>query len=310
MRFVVFGAGAVGGYYGAMLQAGGHDVVFVARGATLEALRARGLRIEQPGGPLVARPVHATATLETTAPADVVLVCVKSHDTAAAAVAIGPIVRSETIVLSLQNGVENESILARALGLPPLLVAYTQIGVAAREPGVIDYSGRGEIYLGEADGTASERATTVAAACEAAGIPCRVRTDILVGLWHKLAWNAGFNVVSTLVDATVGEIVDDPGLAALTTDAMAEVDAVATALGIPVRRDRLPRVLAESRDGLRDFATSMLQDRRRGRRLEVEGISGAVLRAARRTGVPVPTTRTLHALLTALDRRGERGAAG
>lgn len=303
MRFVVFGAGAVGGYYGALLRAAGHDVVFVARGATLAALRARGLRIERPEGPLVLPAVEATDRLAGVPPAEVVLVCVKSHDTRAAAEALRPVVGSGTVVVSLQNGVENETILAEVLGLPPLLVAFTQIGVAVREPGIVDYSGRGEIYLGEPDGTASERALGFAVACETAGIPCRVRTDILVGLWQKLAWNAGFNAVGTLADATVGAVVDDPALAALVVETMAEVDAVATALGIPVRRDRLPAVLRESREGLWDFATSMLQDRRRGSRLEVDGITGAVLRAAARAGVPAPTNRTLHALLLGLDRR-------
>lgn len=302
MRFVVFGAGAVGGYYGALLQAGGHDVVFVARGATLAALRRRGLRIERANGPIVLPSVEATDRLDGLAPADAVLVCVKSHDTRAAATALAPVVRPDTIVVSLQNGVENEGILADALGLPPLLVAFTQIGVAVREPGVVDYSGRGEIYVGEPDGSMTPRLQTFADACGTAGVTCRVRADILLGLWQKLAWNAGFNAVSTITDTTVGAIVDDAALAGVVTDAMAEVDAVATALGVPVRRHRLPAVLEESRRGLRDFATSMLQDRRRGSRLEVDGITGAVLRAAARTGVPVPTNRVLHALLTGLEK--------
>ncbi len=302
MRFVVVGAGAVGGYYGALLQRGGHAVTFVARGATLEALRARGLRIERPEGPIALASVEATDRLDGRPAADAALVCVKPHDTAAAAAALRPVVRPDTILVSLQNGVENEAILADALGLSPLLVAFTQIGVAVRAPGVVEYSGRGEIYVGEPDGRESARLAAFHAACEQADIRCRVRADILVGLWQKLAWNAGFNAVTTLADATVGEAVDDPALAALVTDAMAEVDAVATALGIPVRRERLRDVLDESRRGLRDFATSMLQDRRRGSRLEVDGITGAVLRAAASTGVPVPTNRTLHALLAGLGR--------
>jgi len=266
MRFIVFGAGAVGGYYGALLQTAGHDVTFVARGRTLEVLRRRGLRIERAGAPLVVPTVSATDVLASQHAADAVLVCVKSHDTTAAAGALRPAVRPDTIVVSLQNGVENEAILATALGLPPLLVAFTPIGVAVRAPGVVDYSGRGEIYVGEPDGSDSPRLRAFAEACASAGIPCRVRSDIMIGLWHKLAWNAGFNAVSTLADATVGALVDDPDGAALVRAVMSEVDAVATALGIPVRRDRLPTVLDDSRRGLRDFATSMLQDRRRGSR--------------------------------------------
>jgi 2-dehydropantoate 2-reductase len=302
MRVVVVGAGAVGGYYGALLHAGGHDVVFVARGATLAALQASGLRVERADGVLALAPVQAVATLEGRAPADVALICVKSHDTRAAAALLAPAVGPETIVLSLQNGVENEAILAEVLGIAPLLVAFTQIGVEATAPGVVAYSGRGEIYLGEPDGPVTTRATRIASVFEQAGIPCRVRPDILVGLWQKLAWNAGFNAVTTLSDTTVGRVVDDPALAALVVAAMREVDAVATARGIPVARGRLPGVMAESRRGLAEFATSMLQDRRRARPLEVDGINGAVLRAADRCGVPVPVNRALHGLLMGVTR--------
>jgi 2-dehydropantoate 2-reductase len=101
----------------------------------------------------------------------------------------------------------------------------------------------------------------------------------------------------------VGEVLDRPATRALVVAAMEEVDTVATALGIPVRRGRLAAVLDDSRRGLRDFATSMLQDRRRGRRLEWDAIGGAVLRAAGRTGVPVPVNRTLCGLLAGLDAR-------
>jgi 2-dehydropantoate 2-reductase len=312
MHVLVYGTGAVGGYFGALLGRGGHDVTLVARGANLDALRRDGLRVLLGGDDRVIHlhPVRAVERSADAPPADLVLVCVKSYDTPAAVPALRPIVRPETTILSLQNGVENETILAAGLGLPPLLVGLTRIGVELRAPGIVFYSGRGEILFGEPDGSESQRARALADAFTAAGVPHQLRRDVLVTAWEKLAWNAGFNAVTTLTDSTVREVLDLPSTRDLVVAAMEEVDAVAAAQGIAVRRRRTQTVLDDSLSGLPDFPTSMLQDRRRGRRLEHDAINGAVVRAAHRTGVPVPTNRFLLALLDRLDpwRRLQKGS--
>jgi 2-dehydropantoate 2-reductase len=297
MQILVHGAGAVGGYFGALLARGGHDVTFVARGENLAALRAHGLTVRLGSETLRIDTPRAVEMPADAPPPELVLVCVKSYDTPAAAAALRPAVRPDTIVLSLQNGVENEDILARTLGLPPLLIAFTRIGVALVAPATVEYSGRGSIHFGEPDGGESVRARRVAEALDAAGIPYRLRTDILAAAWEKLAWNAGFNAVTTLTRTTVAEVLAHPGSHDVVVAAMEEVDAVATALGIPVRRTRTPAVVEESATGLPDFHTSMLQDVLRGRRLEHDAINGAAVRAAARTGVPVPVNRFLVALL-------------
>lgn len=306
MHVLVHGTGAVGGYFGALLARGGCDVTFVARGENLAALRTRGLRVllGDPGRALELRPVRAVETPAVAGAADLVLVCVKSYDTRAAVEALRPAVGPETIVLSLQNGIENEALLAEGLGLPPLLVGLTRIGVERVAPGTILYSGRGEILFGEPDGRESPRARRLAAAFAAAGIPHQLRRDVLVTAWEKLAWNAGFNAVTTLTDATVREVLAAPASCDLVVRAMEEVDAVAVASGVPVRRRRTRAVLDDSLAGLPDFPTSMLQDRRRGRRLEHDAINGAVVRAAARTGVAVPVNAALLALLARLDAGG------
>jgi len=158
MHVLVYGAGAVGGYFGALLARGGADVTFVARGANLDALRTRGLTVTFPADTLQIAPVRAVPDPTQAAHADVVLVCVKSYDTAAVAEALRPAVDAETIIVSLQNGIENEEVIARALGLPPLLVALTRIGVELTAPAHVAYSGRGEIVFGEPDGDESPRA--------------------------------------------------------------------------------------------------------------------------------------------------------
>ena len=291
MRILVHGAGAVGGYFGALL----------ARGENLNALRRDGLTVQLESSTLRVAPVAAVADPREAPGADLVLVCVKSYDTAAAAASLRPAVRPDTIVLSLQNGVENEDVLARGLGLPPLMLALTRIGVAMTAPATILYSGRGTILFGEPDGRPSERARRIAEALAAAGVPHQLRADILVAAWEKLAWNAGFNAVTTLTQSTVAEALALPASRDLLVRAMEEVDAVATALGVPVRRERTDTVLAESASGLPDFETSMLQDLRRGRRLEHDALNGAVVRAGARAGVPVPVNAVLGALLARLD---------
>ena len=301
MRVLVLGAGAVGGYFGARLAEGGHDVTFVARGDNLDALRRDGLTVRLADRTMHLSPVHAVREpMDAPRPA-LVLVCVKSHDTPAAAAALRPVVSADTIVLSLQNGIENEEILARELALPPLMVACTRIGVALVAPATIEYSGRGTIVFGEVDGRESPRARQVAATLATAGVPYELRSDILVPAWEKLAWNAGFNAVTTLTQATVAQVMAQPASRGLVVATMEEVDAVATALGVPVRRSRTEAVLADSVAGLPDFETSMLQDYRRGRRLEHDALNGAVVRAAARVGISVPVNRVLLALLARLD---------
>lgn len=298
---LVLGAGAVGGYFGARLAEGGHDVTLVARGENLAALQRDGLVLQLPDGTRRLPNVRAVGDPALAPPPELVLVCVKSYDTLAAGRALRPVIARDTIVLSLQNGVENEAVLAEGLGLPPLLVGLTFIGVELVAPGTVHYTGRGEILFGEPDGVESARATRLAEALDAARVPFQLRRDVLMVAWEKLAWNAGFNAVTTLTGRTVGEVLAHPASRDLVVATMGETDAVATALGIGVRRDRLARVLAESAAEMPGFATSMLQDLRRGRRLEHDALNGAVVRAAGRAGIAAPLNRTLLALLAALD---------
>jgi 2-dehydropantoate 2-reductase len=299
------GAGAVGGYFGARLASAGLglDVCFVARGENLAALRQRGLRVHTPSGDIVLPEVWATSDPAEAYPADLILVAVKAYDTQAVAEAMRPAVNRETTtVLSLQNGVENEEILARVLGLPPLLLALTQIGSELIGPGEVRYFARGTIVFGEAGGEESQRVRDLAALFVRADVPHHVSRNIRVRLWDKLAWNASFNAVTTLTGQTVAEAIDDADTRQVIADTMAEVARVAAAQGIPCDPSRIPGVLTESRSGLGAFKTSMLQDRERGRRLEYDAINGAILRAADRVGAEAPLNRLLCTLLRRLDR--------
>jgi 2-dehydropantoate 2-reductase len=334
MRTLVMGTGAVGAYFGGKLALAGSDVVFVARGANLDALRADGLRIEpgvgegaescptkqgavEAGGapagasePVLRRtPVRAVADPAEAGPVDLILVCVKSYDTAAAAAALRQIVRPETIVLSLQNGIENEAILAASLGLPPLLGALTHIGAELVAPGVVRHDSGGRIIFGELDGRRSARAERLAQLFSAAGIAHHLSRHIVVMLWDKLSWNAAFNACTAVARRTVGDLLARPDGRALVRAAMLEVVAVANANGVRLAAARVDPEIERSAAELGPLRTSTLQDRDRGRRLEHDALNGAVVRAANRTGTPAAVNRVLYELLEVLDQRAHRQPA-
>ncbi len=301
MRILIAGTGAVGGYFGALLARAGHAVVFLARGANLAALRAHGIRIESFDGDFQLDHVTATDTVEGQAPFDLVLFTVKSYDTATVASQIAPVIAPETVVLSLQNGVENEPALAAALHVPPLLGAMTQIGAELVAPGIIRHVAEGTIYFGEVTGHESARARALAGLFTAAGVRHHLAKDIVRMLWDKLAWNAAHNAVTAITHTTAGEAAAIPATAAVLRDAMLEVVSVAQAQGIELDRERADLMIAYSRERLGSLRTSMLQDLERGRRLEHEALNGAVIRYGDRVGVATPVNRALYGLLAALD---------
>lgn len=300
-RVLVVGTGALGAYYGGRLAQAGCEVVFVARGATLAALRDSGVCIASARGADRIHPVHAVETPAEAGACGIVLVCVKAYDTDAVIATLRPVVNAGTIVVSLQNGIENEARLAAGLGLAPLLVALTQIGAELVEPGVVRIDSGGRIVFGEPDDRVTPRVARLAALFRAAGIDHRVPRRIAVLLWDKLAWNAAFNAATAVTRRTVGELLADPDGRALVRAAMLEVVGVAQASGVPLAEAKVDEALRHSAAELAMLKTSMLQDRLRGRRLEYDALNGAVLRAAARHGVPVPVNRVLHGLLAVLD---------
>lgn len=300
-RVLVMGTGALGAFFGGRLAQAGVEVVFVARGATLAALQREGVRIESARGSERIAPVRAVAAPAEAGPCSVVLVCVKSYDTDVAAAALRPVTSADTIVLSLQNGIENEARLAAALGLPPLLGGLTHIGAELIAPGVVQLDSGGRIIFGELDGRPSPRIARLSALFAHAGIDHRAARHIAVMLWDKLAWNAAFNAATAVTRRRVGELLADPDGRDLVRAAMLEVVAVAQANGVSLEAARVEESLRHSAAELAPLKTSMLQDRERGRRLEYDALNGAVLRAAAPHGVPVPVNRVLHGLLAVLD---------
>jgi 2-dehydropantoate 2-reductase len=292
--------GGVGGYYAARLARAGFAVSLVVRGAHADAIRARGLEVLEAGGSWRVAIANAVLDPRALGPMDAILVCVKSYDTLAAARLLAPCTAPGTIVLSLQNGVENEEVIAREAHTPPLMMAVTYIGSQLAAPGVIAYSGEAELVFGEVSGERSARAERLSAWLAAADLKHRISQHILHVAWDKLAWNAAFNPITALTRSTLREVLRGDG-EALIREAMGEVFAVAHGLGIDVPA-RIDASIERSRERLPDFHTSMLQDLERGRRLEVDALSGAVVRAGRRAGVATPLHSLLLRLVSLADR--------
>jgi 2-dehydropantoate 2-reductase len=301
MKILVMGAGAVGGYFGARLQAVGEEVVFCARGENLRALRERGLEVQSFRGDLKLERVTVTDSPAEHAPYDLILFCVKTYDGEAAARQIEGCLKPGGAILTLQNGVENEARLAELFGKGAVMGGNARVGVELAAPGRIVHHTTGVIQFGELDGADSERARAIAEVFSRAGILGELTPDIRTLRWYKLLWNGAFNVVTTLTRRRVGDLLDDPDGMRLIRTLMEETLSVARADGAALGEQHIEELLEHSRHNLRSLKTSTQQDFERGRRLEYDALSGAVMRTARRYGIAVPATETVYALLKMLD---------
>ena len=299
MRIAVMGTGGVGGYFGARLARAGHDVVFVARGAQLQALRTGGLRVQSPRGDIHLPRVEATAEPAGIDSVDLVLFGVKLWDTVEAAEAVKPLVAGQTGVVSFQNGVVKDDILRRILGREAVIGGVSYIAATIAEPGVIRHSGSlQKLVFGEYDGTVSPRVRQFRDACAEAGIDAEVSDRIEQTIWEKFVFLVGLSGTTSLARTPIGPIRSQPRSRAFLRDVMDEVVTVARAEGV-----KLPPGYADDRLGFidtvpADMTSSMHQDLERGNRLEVAWLSGDVVERGARLGVPTPCNRAVNDILS------------
>ncbi|MFS8493416.1 MAG: 2-dehydropantoate 2-reductase [Limnochorda sp.] len=304
MRVGVVGAGAVGGYFGALLSRAGHPVTLLARGAHLEAIRREGLRVrsvQAGGGEWVAWP-EATEQASGTGPQDLILFAVKSYDTEGAARAMAPWVGPSTTILCLQNGVENEGKLAALYGMGRVVPAVAYIGAERVAPGVIEHRARGELVVGEPEGGSSPRLEQLRQVLAEARIPVQVAEDIWAAKWEKMLFNVALNAASALTGATGARLVAAPRSRWLFEASVREALAVARAQGVPLDDGVVDRVVAAA--AALPAVSSMYHDLVRGKPLELESFNGYVVREGERLGIPVPVNATLYGLMEARQASG------
>jgi len=298
MQIAVLGSGGIGGYYGALLAKAGHDVVFIARGAHLEALQRQGLTVRTPEGSSTL-PVMAAADTSGVGPVDLVLFCVKSYDTEPAALVLPQLMGRETAVLTLQNGVDNVEAIASVVGSRAVLPGAVYVALELAGPGVIlRTGGEGKIVFGEVGGAGTERVRRIAGAFQKSGIPHQVSSDITRVLWEKFLFIAGVGGVTALARSGIGPILAISEGRTLLAASCAEIVAVAQAAGAPLSVGAVDSAIEQAATLPPQWRSSMARDLEDGRRLEVEALSGAVVRRGREHGIPTPVHETITACLS------------
>jgi 2-dehydropantoate 2-reductase len=314
MKILVMGSGGVGGYFGARLAQAGCEVGFVARGAHLQAMQTQGLRVASPLGDLHLPPDMPTVRVSEDPTAlgtpDLVMFGVKLWDTETAARALAPALGPQTIVVSFQNGVVKDEILAGIVGRERLLGGVAYIGASIGEPGLIRHTGTMQkLAFGELDGRASSpRVEAFRQACSAAGIGLDPPGDIRTTIWEKFVFLVALSATTTAARVPIGVIRAHERPRALLRSLMLEVVAVARAEGVDIP-DRFVDARMAFVDQLAPTMTSsMHHDLERGNRLELPWLSGDVVARGERLGVPTPCNRALVDVLTVHDQG--RPAAG
>jgi 2-dehydropantoate 2-reductase len=309
MRIAVFGAGAVGSFYGGLLARGGQDVHFVARGAQLEALRTRGLRIASLSlGEIDIPPMPASSRAADIGHVDLVLVAVKAHQTAEILDEVAALVGPHTMLIALQNGIESDETLAARFGSERLIGAAVYVGATLEQTGLVRHVAAGTLVIGGRPGTSTERVEQVREALASTGLPVRVTADIDRQRWHKLAWNASFNTISALTLRSSQDLLATPASRDLIVAVMREVVAVASARGVALGEADIEQLVGTTEKAA-PIRTSMLVDRERGRPMETDALLGVVVRVGRQLRVPTPVTSVLYALLTAIDAQPAAAAS-
>jgi 2-dehydropantoate 2-reductase len=289
---LVLGAGAIGSVYAAKLSTR-HPVTVVVRRDHAEAIRSEGLRLI--GRETVTAHVDAVTQVDAIAPGTIILLTTKVNASEAALTPIAGLLRDDTAIVCVQNGLDSEGIARRAIGGRCLVLrAITQFGAIFQSPGVINYTASGHTLL--EDGPRSAAIADMLTAC---GLEGRVCPDIKTEIWRKLIYNCVINPITAIVGTEVGGIADarlDP-LKQLVID---ECVAVARSEGVDFRLDFLTTIAQVF--GASRTVASMRQDLLRGRPTEIEHMNGAVVALGRRAGIDCPVNAALTAIITAMDR--------
>jgi 2-dehydropantoate 2-reductase len=311
MRFAILGSGAVGGYFGAKLARSGQDVTFIARGAHLEAIRSRGLAIQSAKlGDFVVRAPAESDTAKI-GRVDVAIVSVKAYDNATALPMLKPLIGPETVVLTLQNGVDSVDDCAAIAGETHVLGGTTYVATALEGPGLIVQTGvHRSIIFGEVFGLSdvalaksrdrariTPRVQTIAELLAAADIEVTPVADARVPIWDKFVYLAAFAGFTGASRLAIGHIWKHPHVREMFYACCREIAAIAKAEGVTISPNRFETLEEYMTNIPPTTRSSLLIDLEQGKRIEVEALQGAAVRRANKHGVPVPIVSSLYALL-------------
>jgi 2-dehydropantoate 2-reductase len=306
IRVAVLGAGAVGCFFGGMLARAGHRVTLIGRPVHVEAFRKNGLRFE---GLKFDERVAVEASTEAGAVrgARLVLFCVKSTDTEQAAAQIAPFLDADSIVVNLQNGVDNaeriQAHFSKVHVSRPVIPAVVYVATEMAGPGHLKHHGRGDLVIGAPDGDISRNVLEATKNLfEAAGVPVAISDNIAGELWAKLVVNCAYNAISAITQLPYGKMIAGAGVRDTMREVVEETLAVAKASGVEMAPDMLERTYRIAEAMPTQFS-STAQDLARGKPTEIDHLNGFVVRRGEASGVSTPANRALHALVRLLESK-------
>lgn len=302
MKIIIAGAGAVGGYYGGVLARAGHDVFFIARGSHLNALKEKGLTVKSVDGDFAVPSPKCGENANSFGYADLVLVCFKTYDTAKTLdlykAGVGPL----TTIISLQNGVDNEEMIASVYAADNVLPGVTFIGSRVESPGVILHTAASNMIIGELDGRISDRIKILGDIFEKAGVKCKVSGNIKRDKWGKTIWNIGFNAICAILECSAQAAIAFKETRLIVRAAMQEWIAVAKAEGVDLSVDMADKHI-ERTFAAGEIIPSMLQDKRAGRRMEIDTFNGKAVELGIKHGLETPVNKALAAIIRFWNER-------
>jgi len=311
MKICFLGAGSLGSAIGGALAEGGADVTLINTSrAHVDAINRDGLVLREDGVDRTVR-LRAATDAASVGPVDLVIVLVKSYHTRDAMERARALIGPRTVVISLQNGMGHEDVLAEVVGREHVMGGKTYLGGVMLAPGHVIAGLKGkETIIGELDGTVSDRGRQIAAVFSAAGLRCTVSTDIRGTIWDKLLVNIATGALAAITRLPYATLYRVPEIKACALAAVAEAMAVARAEGVTLSWTDAEAPWIRAAEGLPpEFKTSMLQSLEKGARTEVDFINGAVVRAGARCGVPTPVNQTLVACIKGIEAGIEQATA-
>ena len=297
MRIAVVGAGAVGGYFGGLLARAGNQVTLIARGAHLEAIRAKGLQVQNHWGDFTV-PVDATDNPADVGPVDLAFLTVKTYQNATVVPTLTPLLGEKTCIMTLQNGVDAYKDVGQVHGMDHVLPGAAYIETHLASPGVIKQVGEVvRIVFGEVDSGTTERAKNILETLQAANINAELATDVVKTLWTKFIFITTLAGITSSSRASMASLLADPTSKKMVVACLREIEAVGRASKVALDQDVVEKTMAYMESTAKDLHASMHTDLEMGRPLELEALNGAVVRIGREVGVQTPVNDVLYSLL-------------
>lgn len=297
MKIGVMGTGGIGGYFGGLLARAGMDIHFVARGKHLQAIQEEGLQVVSNQGSFRVM-IHATSEPHEIGPVDLLLFCVKSFDTSDALRFVAPMVEDDTIILSLQNGIDNVQKISAHYGEERALAGTCYVEASIAAPGVIAHVGKpGRIVFGEDAKRSSDKALKILETFQQAQIDTELSNDIEQVLWSKFLFICAIHGVSTLSRAPLGLVLSCGETRELVVGVMHEVEVLARTKGVSLPDQVLADSVALAESYNKKFKCSMLRDLEWRRSMEIEALNGMVVKMGKEVGIETPLNQAIYACL-------------